>query len=82
MIVRDFQICEAPDVCVIIHGFPRVFGSEQEAPVVFVHHYEDESGKEIPQFDEGGKDQYREFGRLYKDEILAALADAAEDLRL
>ena len=82
MIEIERQISEAPDVCVIIHGFPRVFGSEQETPVVFVKHYTYENGKVIPQFNKDGKDQYREFGRLYKDEILAALADAAEDLRL
>lgn len=82
MIVREFQICEAPDVCVIIHGFPRVFGGKQDKPVVFVKHYTHENGKVIPQFDETGEDQYKKFGRLYKDEIMAALNDASEDMRL
>jgi hypothetical protein len=82
MIEIERQISEAPDICVIIRGFPRVFGAKQEKPIVFVHRYTDEDGKEIPQFDETGKDQYKEFGRLYKDEILAALDDAAQDLRL
>ena len=82
MIEIERQISEAPPVCVIVRGFPRVFGGKQEKPIVFVHRYTDEDGKEIPQFNKDGKDQYREFSRLYKDEIMAALSDAAEDMRL